>query len=595
MKNVFGHMNMDKKMKIFIFFAIGITALSILFTSTISYMSLLRKTSQSLVANQVHAMSTSLQNAFYSYRNISTAFMLDRSVQKYLHKNMGSVEVYENQIQVKEKLFNAINIQSSIQFFAIVRGDVKNDCIYTGATAFTSSQFYDRYEKDMKGARQSGIGALRINFQSSYYNNDPYMISVYHPLYSTTQIGRELGMLCFSVKEPALRQILDIQNRFVEMHYYLVDDRGITVSCTQKENIGEPASFFSRLTDQSGTIEEKGRVLIYEKLDEWNYYIVGDIPESALYRDGIQMVLWLVFAIILMVTGSLLLGTRIVKKSYKAIDDVVMSLESVSAGKMSVRMDEDMHGEDFAKIARGFNLMMKELNHLMEQVKKEQHQIEQAKLNALQSQIKPHFLYNTLECIHWQAEMDKNKEISRMVKALASYYRICLSGGKDVIDLFEELNHIENYIMIQNVRYGDIVKCHVQVEPEYHDVQIPKMTLQPLVENSIYHGIKIKEGNSGNIWIQAKRDKMNIILSVEDDGSKLDDTRIEEMNAFIRLHDEDFGYGIRNVHKRIQLSFGKEYGLYYRAGTKNGLKVEIRLPGKKVKPDEDDNNECIKH
>ena len=145
----------------------------------------------------------------------------------------------------------------------------------------------------------------------------------------------------------------------------------------------------------------------------------------------------------------------------------------------------DSMDADSRKLAEGFNSMMDEMNLLMEQVKQEQHEMEQIRFNALHSQIKPHFLYNTLECIHWQAVADGNQEISTMVKALAQYYRVCLSQGREIISLRQELEHVRSYLIIQNMRYDNIIELMVQIPEKYDDVKIPKMTLQPLIENAI--------------------------------------------------------------------------------------------------------------
>ena len=215
---------------------------------------------------------------------------------------------------------------------------------------------------------------------------------------------------------------------------------------------------------------------------------------------------------------------------------------------------------------------------LMEQVKMEQHQIEQIRFNALQSQIQPHFLYNTLECIHWQAMVDGNGEISTLVKALAKYYRICLSGGHDVIPLKMELEHVRNYLIIQNMRYDDIIGSEFDVEEAASDVMIPKLTLQPLVENSIYHGIKVKEGKTGSLFLKVRKRSSDVLITLADTGTGMSQQQIDEMNQHLSEYDDSFGYGVRNVNKRIELLYGEEFGLYYLRNESGGVTVEIRLP-----------------
>ena len=203
------------------------------------------------------------------------------------------------------------------------------------------------------------------------------------------------------------------------------------------------------------------------------------------------MVVVILVLIIVLIIVSIIIRA-LVRKMYQPLNKVVSKMDHVATGSLRTRINVDNMGEDFTKLAIGFNSMMDEIEVLMEQVKLEQHQLEQIRFNALQSQIQPHFLYNTLECIHWQAIAEGNKEISTMVKALAKYYRICLSKGHDVITIREEVEHIRNYMIIQNMRYDNIIGSEIVVESQVEESLIPKLTLQPLVENSIYHGMKVK-------------------------------------------------------------------------------------------------------
>ena len=165
-----------------------------------------------------------------------------------------------------------------------------------------------------------------------------------------------------------------------------------------------------------------------------------------------------------------------------------------------------------------------------------------------------------------------------MVKALANFYRVSLSSGKSLIRLSDEIKLVENYLIIQNMRYSDIVKFNVDVDKKYENILIPKMTLQPLVENAIYHGIKVKNGLKGEIFLKIMCDDNRIIISLSNTGIIMAQADIDKINSSISIFDENSGYGIRNVNRRIEMIFGKEYGLLYKINKENQTTVDITLP-----------------
>ena len=306
--------------------------------------------------------------------------------------------------------------------------------------------------------------------------------------------------------------------------------------------------------------------------------MISSVSTYELYKGSIATIGFMAVIMLILIAVSILSVKAVIQMVYRPLDKVVRKMDDVASGFLKTRINVDHMGEDFIKLAVGFNSMMEEIEVLMEQVKLEQHQIEQIRLDALQSQIQPHFLYNTLDCIHWQAVADGNKEISTMVKALAKYYRICLSGGHDIIPLKMELEHVRNYLVIQNMRYDNIIGSEISVDSNAEETMIPKLTLQPLVENSIYHGMKVKEGKTGTVFIKVKRKGKDVLITLADTGTGMTQEEIDRMNEQLSQYEETFGYGVRNVNKRIQLLYGEEYGLYYLKNETGGVTVEIRLP-----------------
>lgn len=199
-----------------------------------------------------------------------------------------------------------------------------------------------------------------------------------------------------------------------------------------------------------------------------------------------------------------------------------------------------------------------------------------AELELLQAQINPHFLYNTLDTIIWLIEADKKDDSIKMVSALSDFFRFCLSRGKDIISLQEEEKHVLSYLAIQKTRYQDRMDYEVNIPSSLYGYAIPKLTLQPLVENSIYHGIKLQR-EKGIIRVDAVDAGDKIQLIVKDNGAGMTEERLSEMRSAIETG-EKVGFGLRTVHERMQLLFGEEYGLTISSTEGVGTTITAVIP-----------------
>ena len=245
------------------------------------------------------------------------------------------------------------------------------------------------------------------------------------------------------------------------------------------------------------------------------------------------------------------------------------------------------YGDEIGRLAKNFNYMVEEiLEHIKaleaekEQVKKIQTQKRKIELLALQAQINPHFLYNTLNMITWQAVDQGAEEISIMSNALGKYFRISLSKGKEIIPLYAELDHVKSYLEIQKLRYKDKLNFEFSIPEELGHYYVIKLILQPLVENALYHGIKGKEG-TGTIRLYAKQDQNHDLeITIEDDGLGMERDKLLALNQKLRaaVVDSENGYGIYNVNNRLMLYYGQGYGLYLESCEGGGTKSIVKLP-----------------
>jgi two-component system sensor histidine kinase YesM len=223
--------------------------------------------------------------------------------------------------------------------------------------------------------------------------------------------------------------------------------------------------------------------------------------------------------------------------------------------------------------------MIEQISTLIERNRRKQIRLREAELEVLQTQINPHFLYNTLDTIVWLAEAGRQNEVVQMVEDLSDFFRSTLNNGKDVTLVEQEFVHAESYLKIQKIRYQDILCYDMKLPPSLKNYRIPKITLQPLVENALYHGIKNKRGK-GTIRVGGREEENRVVLFVKDDGIGMKKERLEQIRESLLPDAEprSDSYGLCNVNERLRLRFGAEYHLEIESEYGEGTTVWIYLP-----------------
>jgi len=224
----------------------------------------------------------------------------------------------------------------------------------------------------------------------------------------------------------------------------------------------------------------------------------------------------------------------------------------------------------------GFDDMAGKINSLMDKQMEDERSLHKAELELLQAQINPHFLYNTLDSIAILAESERSEDVVNMVTNLSTFFRSSLNRGKDIISLRAECAQVRSYLEIQSVRYSDILEYEIHIPEMFMDVTVPKLILQPLVENALYHGIKNRRG-MGKITITAEERGDDLLLRVQDNGAGMDEEQVNALKSGV-YEDRHTGLGLVNVHKRIRLYCGEKYGLSFESEKAIGTTVSVLLP-----------------
>ena len=233
---------------------------------------------------------------------------------------------------------------------------------------------------------------------------------------------------------------------------------------------------------------------------------------------------------------------------------------------------------EIGSLTKSFNVMTHRIQDLMEQNVKEQEAKRKSELKALQSQINPHFLYNTLDSIIWMAEGRKYEEVVLMTASLARLLRQSISNEDEVVPLAREVEYAKGYLTIQKMRYKDKLEFEINVEPSILNIPLIKLVLQPIIENAIYHGLKYKE-SKGLLQVKGFMKDGNAVLQVIDNGVGMDEETLAHIYDKHKVNYHSNGVGVYNVQKRLQLYYGESYGITYESEKGVGTTATITIPG----------------
>lgn len=402
----------------------------------------------------------------------------------------------------------------------------------------------------------------------------------------------------------------------LKMYYYVIDSqyseglpvrevqsaemiaRKLTETTTKKESlraINSVLNLCHNLQDKMNEIAETEEYNLREEQLENNIYILTDLIQEYMYTylyyeaahlDALQttMIRNMIVLMAVIVVLSIVLLCFLLRKSRKLskriiepIDKICERLEAIGKGDLLVYKPIQADVEEVQLLTDGIETMVGQLKRLIDKTTEQEKQRRRTELALLQAQINPHFLYNTLDTIIWLIESGEIAEAVTMVSNLSNFFRFSLSRGKNVITLAEEEQHIRSYLEIQKMRYRDLMEYKIDIPDQLKFFTLPKLTLQPLVENALYHGIKNRR-RKGYIRVTGREQDGCIILEVEDDGAGMTRERLEEVRASLEEESSIEGFGLRAVHRRLRILFGNGYGLTLESTPDIGTRVILTIP-----------------
>lgn len=582
------------KSKIFIFYAgILLASLSLfaILTIQISNQTIIGKVTKN-AERELSLIDKSLLTLANNSENYVRIMSMDNRLQNQLElmeiNDLDSVDNIEAEKTLSRVISGIVQPNTNIAAASILSsGNMFFDIGYMDNSS-VSSYFNDKLIKDVtQNKTPTWTGLIKVKYK---YGGDDNVFAI-----AKTIIGMDTGhilgtaVLYLREKDVAAIYLDNIVNKADK--FFIVDDKKYIISTQDK---GELYGKFDeekylgkyRLEDVSDTkslirnIGDKKALITVQNFNKLNWKVISVIPLDEITNENRGMTkLIIIFGVICLIcafAASYLLSYTISKPILKLVN----IMKEIKSGNLKLRADLKVKGE-IGMLGDGFNSLMDRINGLVEQIYSEQRLKRENEFKLLQSQIKPHFLYNTIETIISFIKLDLKDNAVMTAKYLAGFYRISLSKGNDIITIRDEMDLIDNYLSIQKMRYVEYLDYQLEFEDEILKYQIPKLTLQPLVENSIYHGLKQKE-DKGILIIRGYFENGTIKIEVYDDGVGMDEEQIDKVLNRPVKDNKSTDFGIHSVDSRLKLLYGDDYGLSIESRVAEFTRITLRLPAMTV-------------
>ncbi len=530
----------------------------------------------------------SLSDWFYLNPYFKDIFHEDNSRESLVYdKNM--IDIYNDQI--KQQVINS-PLFTDISSLVIVGNNgielkYGYDASMIKVDEIKSSEWFRDAMKTMSRGKKIYTPGLIKN--PAQITTDEYILPIIRPVMHNRNY-KEIGWVFLGFKESLLADIYqEEQNDDLTYSFFLLDQNksGIPFQATKgllnnSEIARKLETIFTREEGYFNlNLNGEEVLMVYEKLDSMDWYLVEKVSLKALNRQKqvLKKIAFAIFLSSLFFTSilTIYLSSNLTKPLYKIINQV----NKISSGHF--KKDTAIEGDnEMGLLGRKINEMALNIKGLLNKLVEEEKEKRELELKALQNQVNPHFLYNTLNSIKWMATVQKAEGIKNMVVALGRLLKNLAADTIEKITLRKELTLLKDYIYIQQIRYKGKIKFNLELEDEkLLDYKIIKFTIQPLVENAIFHGIEPKK-NPGKIDLFISKDKEDLIIKVRDDGIGMSEEQIKELFSEEREKKDRkrglSGIGLRNVNKRLKLIYGEEYGIKVKSSKGEYTEIIIQMP-----------------
>lgn len=532
-----------------------------------------------------------IDNMYYA----SDLIYLNGDLQRVLSSsNFGN---YENEAEQYREFLMLDNVFSTIE---------RNESIYQTRIYLPddigyTNNFIHFYTYSQLESREDYEEFARIDASEIVYITDPevvYYPGVSHPvelvsllrtIRATDGSNRVLAVLQVSIRTSDMKSVIDKSNITKNGLVYLRNEKTgelVSSSATGGELLEALTenNAFPDFESDSGQVtmelQDKKYIINQSKLIQTNWRLVALVPESEITEQQTQITAIVIVIATLAIAVIVYVSFWLARYYTVRLDKLAKLMDLVKNGHRDIDYGEPS-GDEIGRLFTNFEYMTNELDSLMAKEYESGKQIKSAELKALQAQINPHFLYNTLDLINWEAIDHNVPQIAEVAKNLARFYRISLNRGGPIVTVEEEVSHVKAYVDIENRHFDDAIVLTTDIKEEVKQLACMNIILQPFVENSIMHGIAEDTGlEECNIHLQAYLEGEKLVFVITDDGFGIEEEKLEQILS-LDLSKGD-GYGIKNINSRIKLCYGEEYGVSIESEEGQGTKVTITTPALSV-------------
>lgn len=516
--------------------------------------------------------------------NIATMVSGSRDTQTFLYnKDEETLQVSECRQRLVEQFRTILKSRNDIRNIGLIQKD--------GNRLFNNGgQQKNAYlDLDTQAWYKNAITSNRSVLTSSHVQHvirgeRPWVITVSRGVRNFTGSGNREGVVFIDLNYSAISELCDQNSIGSKGYVFLLDQDGNVVYHPQQQQLYNELQTENidlvMNTDKETLMDGSGdnaRIYTISRSEKTGWTVVGCTNVAELLKDSKKARSIYVLVAAILVVVALVLSNFIARNITRPLQQLRDSMARVQEGDFGTAEVEVTSRNEVGSLTRSFNVMTSRIQELMKQNIYEQQQKRKSELKALQSQINPHFLYNTLDSIIWMAEGKKNEEVVVMTASLARLLRQSISNEEEQVPIGQEVEYARSYLTIQKMRYKDKLEFQIQVDAQIMRVPIIKLVLQPLIENAIYHGLKYKEGK-GLLIVRGYREGENAVLQIKDNGAGMDEQTLSHIFEKHKVNYRSNGVGVYNVQKRLQLYYGMDYGITYSSKQGEGTTASIVIP-----------------